>query len=452
MEHDYFVSALSAKAPPFLPHTPAAYGKLAARLFKAESILSPYELYIGLRYTRAKKRNHFISFISMISMLGIALGVAALIIVLSVMNGFQKEIRARILGVTPHLQVASETGNMQNWEAIEKIVATHPEVDAAAPFISGQGMLSQNENVQGVMVRGILPGAEDRLTLLSSKMKAGKLENLRAGEFGIVLGVDLARSLGARVGESILLMTPQGQITPAGMVPRLKQFHVVGIFEIGMSPYDNALALIHIVDAQKLYRMGDNVTGISARLKDLDEARRVAAELDLNIPRNLYTSDWTRQNANYFSAVQMEKKMMFIILSLIVAVAAFNIVSTLVMAVTDKQADIAILRTLGASPLSVMKIFMVQGVVIGLTGMLTGVISGILIAVNIGTIVPFIESLFGVQFLDKGVYFISELPSDLQRGDVLVVSIFSFVISILATIYPSWRAAQTQPAEALRYE
>ena len=452
MEHDYFVSALSAKAPPFLPHTPAAYGKLAARLFKAESILSPYELYIGLRYTRAKKRNHFISFISMISMLGIALGVAALIIVLSVMNGFQKEIRARILGVTPHLQVASETGNMQNWEAIEKIVATHPEVDAAAPFISGQGMLSQNENVQGVMVRGILPGAEDRLTLLSSKMKAGKLENLRADEFGIVLGVDLARSLGARVGESILLMTPQGQITPAGMVPRLKQFHVVGIFEIGMSPYDNALALIHIVDAQKLYRMGDNVTGISARLKDLDEARRVAAELDLNIPRNLYTSDWTRQNANYFSAVQMEKKMMFIILSLIVAVAAFNIVSTLVMAVTDKQADIAILRTLGASPLSVMKIFMVQGVVIGLTGMLTGVISGILIAVNIGTIVPFIESLFGVQFLDKGVYFISELPSDLQRGDVLVVSIFSFVISILATIYPSWRAAQTQPAEALRYE
>ena len=442
----------SAKAPPFLPHTPAAYGKLAARLFKAESILSPYELYIGLRYTRAKKRNHFISFISMISMLGIALGVAALIIVLSVMNGFQKEIRARILGVTPHLQVASETGNMQNWEAIEKIVATHPEVDAAAPFISGQGMLSQNENVQGVMVRGILPGAEDRLTLLSSKMKAGKLENLRADEFGIVLGVDLARSLGARVGESILLMTPQGQITPAGMVPRLKQFHVVGIFEIGMSPYDNALALIHIVDAQKLYRMGDNVTGISARLKDLDEARRVAAELDLNIPRNLYTSDWTRQNANYFSAVQMEKKMMFIILSLIVAVAAFNIVSTLVMAVTDKQADIAILRTLGASPLSVMKIFMVQGVVIGLTGMLTGVISGILIAVNIGTIVPFIESLFGVQFLDKGVYFISELPSDLQRGDVLVVSIFSFVISILATIYPSWRAAQTQPAEALRYE
>jgi lipoprotein-releasing system permease protein len=236
------------------------------------------------------------------------------------------------------------------------------------------------------------------------------------------------------------------------MVPRLKQFHVVGIFEIGMSPYDNALALIHMSDAQKLYRMGASVSGISARLNDLDRARSVAAELDTNLPHNIYTSDWTRQNANYFSAVQMEKKMMFIILSLIVAVAAFNIVSTLVMAVTDKQADIAILRTLGASPASIMKIFMVQGVVIGLTGLLIGVGGGILIALNIGTIVPFIEGLFGVQFLAKDVYFISELPSDLQRDDVLVVSILSFVISIVATLYPSWRAAQTQPAEALRYE
>ena len=420
---------------------------------KAESILSPYELFIGLRYTRAKKRNHFISFISMISMLGIALGVAALIIVLSVMNGFQKEIRARILGVTPHLEVASASGGIIEWQAIQQIVATHPEVQAAAPYITGQGMLSQNENVQGVMVRGILPEQENRLTQLSDKMKTGKLENLRAGEFGIVLGVDLARSLGARVGESILLITPQGQITPAGMVPRLKQFHVVGIFEIGMSPYDNALALIHMNDAQKLYRMGGSVSGISARLNDLDQARKVADQLEQNMPNDLYTSDWTRQNANYFSAVKMEKKMMFIILSLIVAVAAFNIVSTLVMAVTDKQADIAILRTLGAPPVSIMKIFMVQGIILGLIGMLLGVIFGTLIAVNVGAIVSFIEYLFGVQFLDKDVYFISGgLPSDLQRGDVLVVSILSFVISILATIYPSWRAAQIQPAEALRYE
>jgi lipoprotein-releasing system permease protein len=414
--------------------------------------LSPYELYIGLRYTRAKRRNHFISFISMISMLGIALGVAALIIVLSVMNGFQKEIRARILGVTPHLQVESDTGALPDWQAIEKIVATHPKVVSAAPYINGQGMLSQSDNVQGIAVRGILPEEEDRLTQLSLKMKVGKLDNLKAGEFGILLGVDLARSLGTRVGENILLITPQGQITPAGTVPRLKQFHVVGIFEIGMSPYDNALALIHLNDAQKLYRMEEQVSGVSARLSDLDLARQVAAELESNIPANTYTSDWTRQNANYFSAVQIEKRMMFIILSLIVAVAAFNIVSTLVMAVTDKQADIAILRTMGASPLSIMKIFMVQGVIIGLTGMLIGVIGGVVIALNIGTIVPFIEHLLGMQFLSKDVYFISELPSDLQRADVTVVSIFSFVISILATLYPSWRAAQTQPAEALRYE
>jgi len=414
--------------------------------------LRPYELFIGLRYTRAKRRNHFISFISMISMLGIALGVAALIIVLSVMNGFQKEIRARILGVTPHLQVTGESGQMAAWQPVLDIVSAHPDVQGASPYVSGQGMLSQNESVEGVMVRGILPEGENRLTGLGEKMKAGQLADLHAGEFGIVLGSDLARALGAHVGDSILLITPQGQITPAGMVPRLKQFHVVGIFEIGMAPYDNALALIHMSDAQKLYRMGDSVSGISARLKDLDKAQRVSLELESQLPSDVYASDWTRQNANYFSAVQMEKKMMFIILSLIVAVAAFNIVSTLVMAVTDKQADIAILRTLGASPSSIMKIFMVQGVLIGLVGAIIGVVSGIVVALNIGSIVPFIEHLFGVQFLAKDIYFITDLPSDLQRGDVLVVAAFSFAISLIATLYPSWRASKTQPAEALRYE
>jgi lipoprotein-releasing system permease protein len=414
--------------------------------------LQPYELLIGLRYTRAKRRNHFISFISLISMLGIALGVAALIIVLSVMNGFQKEIRARILGITPHLQVASDSGALANWQDVLNVVTQHREVRAAAPFINGQGMVSQGENVQGVMVRGIDPAAENKLIDLSGKMKRGQLDSLRAGEFGIVIGTDLARSLGAQMGDSVLLITPQGQVTPAGMLPRLKQFRVVGIFEIGMSPYDNSLALIHLGDAQKLFRMGDAVSGISARLNDLDLAPRVAIELEGKLPRDSYVSDWTRQNANYFSAVKMEKKMMFIILSLIVAVAAFNIVSTLVMAVTDKQADIAILRTLGASPASIMKIFMVQGVLIGLVGALLGVLGGVVIALNIGSIVPFIEHLFGVQFLSKEVYFITDLPSDLQRADVLLVSIFSFVISLLATLYPSWRAAQTQPAEALRYE
>jgi lipoprotein-releasing system permease protein len=413
--------------------------------------LQPYELFIGLRYTRAKRRNHFISFISLISMLGIGLGVMALIVVLSVMNGFQKEIRARILGVTPHLQVIGG-GQLGDWNKVLDTVAAHPEVRAAAPYVSGQGMLSLNESVEGVMVRGILPDAEQKLTALGDKMKRGALSDLRAGEFNIVLGVDLARSMGAHVGDSVLLITPQGQFTPAGMLPRLKQFHVVGIFEIGMSPYDNALALVHLSDAQKLYRMGATVSGISGSLHNLDLAPQVARELESKLPLDTYVSDWTRQNANYFAVVAMEKKMMFIILSLIVLVAAFNIVSTLVMAVTDKQADIAILRTLGASPKSIMQIFMVQGMLIGLIGMGLGVVGGVLLALNIGTIVPFIEHLFGVQFLAKEFYYISELPSDLQQGDVLVVAGMSFLISLFATLYPSWRASKVQPAEALRYE
>jgi lipoprotein-releasing system permease protein len=413
--------------------------------------LQPYELFIGLRYTRAKRRNHFISFISLISMMGIGLGVMALIVVLSVMNGFQKEIRARILGVTPHLQVIGD-GQLDDWKKVLKTVEAHPEIRAAAPYVNGQGMLSLGENVEGVMVRGILPDAEQKLTGVGDKMKKGALSDLKAGEFGIVLGVDLARAMGTHVGDSVLLITPQGQFTPAGMLPRLKQFHVVGIFEIGMSPYDNALALIHLNDAQKLYRLGNAVTGISGSLHNLDLAPQVSFELSKSVPQDTFLTDWTRQNANYFAVVAMEKKMMFIILSLIVLVAAFNIVSTLVMAVTDKQADIAILRTLGASPKSIMQIFMVQGMLIGLIGMGLGVLGGILLALNIGTIVPFIENLFGVHFLAKEFYYISELPSDLQKGDVFVVAGMSFLISLFATLYPSWRAAKIQPAEALRYE
>jgi lipoprotein-releasing system permease protein len=433
-------------------HFRRACGKLASVQFSRTPTLRPYELFIGLRYTRAKRRNHFISFITLISVLGIALGVMALIVVLSVMNGFQKEIRTRILGITPHLQVSSDNGQITDWQPVLNTISKHPEVSAAAPYVNGQGMLSLNDSVQGVMVRGVLPEAENRLIGLSEKMKGGSLMNLRADEFGIVLGSDLARALGAQLNDSVLLISPQGQITPAGMLPRLKQFHVVGIFEIGMAPYDNALALIHMNDAQKLYRMGNAVSGISAHLHDLDRAPQIAVELESELPHDLSASDWTRQNANYFRAVQMEKKMMFIILSLIVAVAAFNIVSTLVMAVTDKQADIAILRTLGATPISIMQIFMVQGIFIGLIGTLLGVIGGVIVALNIESIVPFIEHLLGVQFLAKDVYYISELPSDLHRSDVLTVGYFSFLISLLATLYPSWRAARTQPAEALRYE
>ena len=414
--------------------------------------MRPYELFIALRYTRTKRRNHFISFISLISMLGMALGVCALIVVLSVMNGFQKEIRTRILGIAPHLQVNAESNDLVDWQPTLQVIKSHPQVVAAAPFINGQGMISFDQNVQGVMVRGILPQDEKRVIDISNKTKFGSLNDLQANGFGIALGSDLARSLGAHVGDKVLLISPQGQVTPAGMMPRLKQFHVAAIFEIGMAPYDNALALIHLSDAQRLYRMDETVSGISARLHDLDLAPQVSAEIGRSLPRNTYVSDWTRQHANYFRAVQIEKKMMFIILSLIVAVAAFNIVSTMVMAVTDKRADIAILRTLGATPASIMRIFIVQGVIIGLVGSVLGVAGGILLTLNIDTVVPFIEKLVGMHFLSKEVYFITELPSDLQCNDVLIVAGFSFLISLLATIYPSWRASKVQPAEALRYE
>ncbi|MBA0902244.1 MAG: lipoprotein-releasing ABC transporter permease subunit [Candidatus Nitrotoga sp.] len=414
--------------------------------------MRPYELFIALRYTRTKRRNHFISFISLISMLGMALGVCALIVVLSVMNGFQKEIRTRILGIAPHLQINAESNDLVDWQPTLQVIKSHPQVVAAAPFINGQGMISFDQNVQGVMVRGILPQDEKRVIDISNKMKSGSLNDLQADGFGIALGSDLARSLGAHVGDKVLLISPQGQVTPAGMMPRLKQFHVAAIFEIGMAPYDNALALIHLSDAQRLYRMDGTVSGISARLHDLDLAPQVSAEIGRSLPRNTYVSDWTRQHANYFRAVQIEKKMMFIILSLIVAVAAFNIVSTMVMAVTDKRADIAILRTLGATPASIMRIFIVQGVIIGLVGSVLGVAGGILLTLNIDTVVPFIEKLVGMHFLSKEVYFITELPSDLQCNDVLIVAGFSFLISLLATIYPSWRASKVQPAEALRYE
>lgn len=414
--------------------------------------MQPYELLIGLRYVRAKRRNNSVSLISAIAVLGMALGVAALIVVLSVMNGFQKEIRARILGIAPHLQITATNGHLTDWSSTLKTIAQHQQVVAAAPYVTGQGMLSYEQSVQGIMVRGIIPQSEGHVIDLSDKIKAGALDTLREGEFGIALGTDLARSLGVHLDDKVLLMAPQGQITPAGMMPRLKQFKVVSIFEIGMSPYDSSLALINLSDAQKLYRLGDAVTGVSARLKNLDLAPQVAQELERDLPRDVYANDWTRQHANYFRAVQIEKKMMFIVVFLIVVVAAVNIISTLVMAVADKQADIAILRTLGASPNSIMKIFIVQGTLIGTIGLILGVGGGIALAMNIDVVVPFIEKMLGVHILSKDIYFISDLPSDVQRDDVLIVGSVSFIISLVATLYPSWRASKTQPAEALRYE
>lgn len=414
----------------------------------------PYELFIGLRYTRTKRRNHFISFISMTSMLGIALGVAALIVVLSVMNGFQNELRTRILGVASHLQISGSNNALADWQSVVNFVKGSPQVQAAAPYIMAQGMISLDQAVQGAMVRGILPAEEDKVADLGTHMKVGKLSDLKAGEFGIVLGAELAQSLGAGLGDKVVVMAPEGQFTPTGIVPRLKQFRVVGIFQVGMYEYDATLALIHMDDAAKLYRMGDKVSGVRLKLADLYQAPRIAREISnqLNAYGAYYVSDWTEQHANFFRAVQMEKRVMFVILTLIVAVAAFNIVSTLVMAVTDKRADIAILRTLGASPGSIMKIFIVQGALIGFIGTLMGALGGVVLALNIDVVVPAIEHTFGVQFLAKDVYYISDVPSQLLWGDVLTITSVSLVLSLLATLYPSWRAAKTNPAEALRYE
>lgn len=415
--------------------------------------MSPYELFIGLRYTRAKKRNHFISFISLISLMGITLGMTALITVMSVMNGFQKEVRTRILGVASHVQIASPYGNLSHWQQIADEASKHPAVEAAAPYVSAQGMLSHNQIVQGVMVRGILPAMEDKVANFSHSMVSGKLENLAPGEFGIVIGMELARVLGTFVGDKIVLISPQGQVTPAGILPRLKQFTVVGIFEVGHFEYDSGLVLIHMFDAQKLYRMeNDDVSGVRLKLTDLFQAPKVVQELPALLTIDSYISDWTKQHANYFRAIQIEKRMLSLILALIIAVAAFNIVSTLVMAVTDKESDIAILRTLGASPRSIMKIFIVQGTFIGVFGTMLGVTGGMLLAYNVSEVVAFIESLFNVQFLSREIYYISKIPTDPQMADITSVAVTSFVLSLLATIYPSYRASKVNPAEALRYE
>ncbi len=415
-----------------------------------------YELFVGLRFTRARKRNsgrnHFISFISLVSMLGIALGVAALIVVLSVMNGFQKEVRARILGVASHVQLTGADNRLADWQAVAKEAAEHPQVVAAAPFVNAQGMLLFGAAVRGAVVRGIVPQLEEKVADIGRNMVAGKLDALAPGEFGIVLGAELARALGAVPGDKVTLIAPQGLVTPAGILPRLKQFTVAGLFEVGMFEYDSGLALIHIADAQKLYSMADNVSGVRLKLQDLFQSREVTRDLMARLRGDIYISDWTRSHANFFRAVQIEKTMMFIILLLIVAVAAFNIVSTLVMAVTDKQPDIAILRTLGASPGAIMQIFIVQGALIGVIGMLIGVGSGILLAINIDVVVPFLERLLSIRFLSREVYYITELPSDLQRSDVIVIALVSLALSLLATIYPSWRASRVNPAEALRYE
>lgn len=415
-----------------------------------------YEFLVGLRYTRSRKRaqgrNRFISFISLVSMLGTGLGVAALIVVLSVMNGFQEELRTRILGVASHIQISGFDGELDAWQQLADQAAQHPSVRATAPYIQEQGMLSFDQTVRGTMVRGVLPAAEDQVADFARHMRAGSLDALQPGRFGIVLGRDLAFALRVQPGDKVTLIAPQGLVTPAAVLPRVKQFEVVGIFEAGMFEYDSGLALVHMRDAQVLYRMDERVSGVRLKLDDLFAAPRVARELTARLDGNFSISDWTRSHANFFRAVALEKTMMTIILFLIVAVAAFNIVSTLVMAVQEKYADIAILRTLGASPRSIMGIFVLQGAIIGLVGLAAGVAGGLLLANNLDVVIPALEALTGATLWNKEVYYISELPSKVLAADVVSIVSVSFVLTLVATLYPSWRASRVNPAEALRYE
>jgi lipoprotein-releasing system permease protein len=413
---------------------------------------SPYELFVGLRYTRAKRRNHFISFISAASMAGIAIGVMALIVVLSVMNGFERELRVRILGMASHATISAVEGGMQDWQDVARQAQVNPEIEGVAPYVEGEGMLRIGNELSGTLLRGVLPEAEVQVSEIGNHMKAGELADLKAGTFNMVLGSELAQSLGVTVGDKVDLMIPQASVTPAGVLPRFRRFTVSGVFEIGMYEFDRGLVLINLNDAAALYRMGDGVTGLRLKLHDMFQAPRVARELADTLPGVYFVSDWTRQHSNFFRAVRTEKMVMFIILSLIVGVAAFNIVSTLVMVVQDKQADIAILRTLGAAPRSIMAVFMVQGSIIGVVGTVVGVALGVLLALNVETLVPLLELATGHEFLSPDVYYISELPSELKLSDVIKIGALSLALGLFSTLYPAWRASRVQPAEALRYE
>ena len=423
---------------------------------------TPFELLIGLTYTRAgrrgRRRDGFMSFISGMSVASIALGVAALIIVLSVMNGFQKEVRDRMLSVIAHIEVTSVFGPVDDWTPIAEKIEARRDVQAVAPYVQGQGLFSSGDVVTGALVKGIDPVLEPKVSDLALEISSGDgalggegLSALKPGEFGVILGRDLARRLGVSPGEKVALLVPQGNMTPAGMIPRMKQFKVLGFLSSGHYEYDSTMALVHIDDAAALFRTG-GPQGLRIRVADMDRAPAVAAEILASLPRGFYATDWSQQNRTWFAAVQVEKRMMGIILFLIVLVGAFGLVSTLVMTVKEKQADIAILRTLGASEGSIMSIFVIQGAIVGVVGVAAGIAAGLLVAYNVGEIVSAIEGLLGVAFLPKEIYFISNMPSDPRLSDIVPIAICSLVLSLAATLYPSWRAARTQPAEALRYE
>lgn len=415
-------------------------------------MFKPLILYVGLRYTRAKRRTRFISFITLTSILGIALGVTALITVLSVMNGFEAELRERILGMTSHTTISGYYGDLKNWQELDQQVKDRPHVEGSAPFVRGQVMINADRRVSGTLLRGVLPEFEPRVSEIADKMQSGAITDLAPGKFGIILGAELANYLGVIPGDKVTVISPQINSTPAGILPRLRRFTVTGVFEVGMYEYDRNMAIIHLDDAAKLFRMGDAVSGLRLKLDDLFNAPEISRSLAKEFVGSYRVSDWTKAHSNFFRAIKTEKRVMFIILLLIVAVAAFNIVSTLVMVVTDKQGDIAIMRTQGLSPGSVMGIFIVLGAIIGVVGTLLGMVGGVLLALNVETIVPAIEEFFSVQFLAADVYYINDLPSKLDWSDVYQISIMAFTLSLLATLYPAWQASKVNPAEVLRYE
>ena len=413
-------------------------------------MFNSFETMIGLRYVRARRRNHFISFISMSSMIGVALGVMALITVISVMNGFEKELKDRILGMASHA-VIEELNGLKDWQLVINNIKDHPEIVGAAPYFHAEGMLTKDKIVNGVIIRGILPHEETNVAIVAEKMIEGDLNDLISTEFNIILGAELVRKLNLEIGDKVTLVAPQVNFTPAGILPRLKRFTLIGIFEVGMHEFDAGLALIHMDDALRLFRKS-NPTGIRLKTNNILKAPTISREIASQLSSKYWVIDWTQRHSNFFRALKTEKTVMFVILTLIVAVAAFNIISTLVMAVSDKQSDIAVLRTLGASPKSILKIFIIQGTIIGAIGILLGVIGGVWLASNIETLVPALENMLGYKFLSPDVYYISDLPSDMHWSDVILIGVVSFVLCLFATIYPAFRAANTLPAEALRYE
>ena len=412
----------------------------------------PYEYFLGFRYTRSRHKDHFISFISFASMVGIMIGVMALIVVLSVMNGFHKEIRERILGMVSHATITATEGGLTDWNEAMRLARKHPDVVAAAPYVESQVMLVNGQLVSGAMMRGIDPQQESAVANVGEQMNSGALDELQPWSFNIVLGVELARNLGVGVGDKVTVVTPHALITPVGTMPRLKRFDVTGIFEVGMGDFDSGVALVNMRDAAKLNRLGDAVTGVRLKVNDLYDAQRISYELASSMQDYYYVRDWSSYRRNFFEALATEKRMMGFILFLIVLVAAFSVIIAMIMVVTEKQSDIAILRTLGASSGSIMKIFLVQGTTIGTLGVLLGVLSGILLAINVETIVTALESALGFQAINPDLYYISRLPSDVHWQDVAVIAAVAFVITILFALFPAWRASQVQPAEALRYE